>query len=185
MNTVAAAPLVRIPSAFLAATRRGLGHGRSPVDSAMLLRQVGYESGEAFHAALEEWVARERGGSSPGSLPQDEFWAAFEEFWEEMGWGTVRHQALHAGIGALDCTGWTEAAAARDAGEQFCHFSTGVFADLLGRVAGTEVAVMEVECEAAGGGRCRFLFGGAAALGGVYEGMSQGLSWHEALSRLA
>lgn len=181
--TAAAAPTLRLPAPFLPALRRALAQGRSAVEAATLLRQVGYESGEAFHAALEEQLAAGRGGASPDTLPPEEFWSAFGRFWEEMGWGTVRHVQLHPGVGALDASDWVEAEG-EAGGHPACHFTTGVLADVLSRVAGSEVAVMEVECRAAGDGRCRFLFGGVGALGEVYRGMTEGLSYSDALERL-
>lgn len=185
MNATAAAALgLRLPAAFLPAVRRALAQDRSPLEAATLLRQVGYDSGGGFFAALEERVAWERPGASLGTLPEGEFWAEFSAFWHDAGWGTVRHVQLHAGVAALECEGWAEAAAAREAGDRFCHLTVGIFADLLGRLAGGDVAVMEVECEAADADRCRFLFGGPAALGAVYEGMAQGLGTDEAVARL-
>lgn len=183
MNAIiAAAPTLRLPTLFLSALRRALAGGRSPVEAATLLRQVGYESGEAFHAALEDHLARE-GGAAPDALPAEEFWSAFGRLWEEMGWGTLRHVQLHPGVGALDASDWAEAKG-EEREHPGCHFTTGVLADLLSRVAGSEVAVMEVECRAAGDGRCRFLFGGVEALGEVYRGMTEGLPYAEAVERL-
>lgn len=185
MNTTATgAQLVRLPAPFLPAMLRALAQGRSPVDAATLLRQMGYETGEAFHAALEEWIAERDPTGSLDALGADRFWDDFSGFWAELGWGTVRHVQLHPGVGALDCTDWIEARAAGEAGQSGCHLSTGVFADLLGRVAGGEVAVMEVECASAGADRCRFLFGGMEALGQVYEGMTEGLPYDRAVARL-
>lgn len=183
MSTTAAAHLVHLPAGFLAAVRRALAQGRSPVEAATLLRQAGYESGGGFFDALEHRVAWERPGATIGTLPEGEFWPEFSAFWEALGWGTVRHEQLHPGVGALDCAGWAESAGL-ETGQLSCHFTTGALADLLSRLAGSDVAVMEVECRAAGHERCRFLFGGAAALGGVYEGMTQGLPYGDAVARL-
>jgi predicted hydrocarbon binding protein len=182
--TAAAAHTLRLPAAFLPAVRRALAQDRSPMDAATLLRQVGYDSGAGFHAALEERVAWERPGATVGTLPDGEFWAEFAAFWSDAGWGTVRHVQMHPGVGALECEGWAEAAAAREAGDGFCHLTTGIFADMLGRLAGGDVAVMEVECEAAGADRCRFLFGGPAALGAVYQEMAEGHGVELAVARL-
>ena len=185
MNSIATgAQLVRLPAGFLAAVRGALSRGRDPVEAAVLLRQLGYESGDAFYDALEHRIAWERPGATIGTLPEGEFWPELAAFWEELGWGTVRHEQLHPGVGALECTGWTEAASAREAGEQFCHLTTGVLAHLLSRLAGSDVAVLEVQCGAGGSERCRFLVGGPAALGGVYEAMTQGLSPADAVARL-
>lgn len=185
MNTTAiGAQPVRLPAAFLPAMLRTLAQGRSPLDAATLLRQMGYETGEAFHDALEEWIGERLPGRSPESLGADDFWEAFAGFWADFGWGTVRHVQLHPGVGALDCTDWIEAGAAGEAGHSGCHLTTGIFADLLGRVAGGDVAVMEVECASTGGGRCRFLFGGPEVLGTVYTGMTEGVPYDQAVARL-
>jgi predicted hydrocarbon binding protein len=184
MNSIATgAQLVRLPAGFLAAVHRVLTQGRSAVESATLLRQAGYETGEAFHAAFEEWLSSEHGGRPADSLSPEEFWGAFVSFWQSLGWGTVRHEQLHPGVGALECEDWAEAAAG-ETGHPSCHFTTGVLADLLSRIAGSDVAVLEVECRSAGSGRCRFLYGGVQAMEGVYRGMTEGLSYADAMGRL-
>ncbi|HEV2150415.1 MAG TPA: V4R domain-containing protein [Longimicrobiaceae bacterium] len=182
--TLATAHTLRLPAAFLPALRRALAQDRSPAEAATRLRQLGYDSGAGFYAALEERVAWQRPGATVGTLPDGEFWPEFAAFWEDAGWGTMRHAQIHPGVGALECEGWAEAAAAREAGDGYCHLTTGILADVLGRLAGGDVAVMEVECESAGADRCRFLFGSPAALGAVYEGMAQGLGADDAVARL-
>ena len=59
--------------------------------------------------------------------------------------------------------------------------SCGLLADFLGRMSDGMVAVMEVECRSRGDGRCRFLAGAPETLGMIYERMSQGMSYGEAL----
>ncbi len=58
-------------------------------------------------------------------------------------------------------------------------------ADLLTRVAGRDLAVMEVECRSRRDGQCRFLLGSPDTLGAVYEGLREGRSYLEVLDRLA
>jgi hypothetical protein len=62
-----------------------------------------------------------------------------------------------------------------------CYFTAGIFADFFGRVAGSPVAVMEVECRSMGNERCRFLLGSAETLQRVYDEMGQGVGYEEAV----
>ncbi|MGH7339243.1 MAG: V4R domain-containing protein [Candidatus Rokuibacteriota bacterium] len=55
-----------------------------------------------------------------------------------------------------------------------CFFSTGLLANLLGQIAGQEIAVMEVECRSQGDARCRFVFGGPAALEELFNRIEAG-----------
>jgi hypothetical protein len=65
-----------------------------------------------------------------------------------------------------------------------CFFSAGMLADFLGRLSGETVAVMEVECRSKGDSRCRFLSAMPETLQRVYEAMTEGRSYEEALSDL-
>ena len=62
-----------------------------------------------------------------------------------------------------------------------CFFSSGMLADLMGRVSGETVAVMEVECRSRGDSICRFLSASPTTLQEVYEKMTAGMSYAEAL----
>src|SRR6266704_1542903 len=53
--------------------------------------------------------------------------------------------------------------------------------DVLGRLSGETVAVMEVECRSRHDPRCRFLSGAPDTLNVVYDQMTQGRSYVEAL----
>lgn len=66
-----------------------------------------------------------------------------------------------------------------------CHISTGMFADLFGRLAGAPVAVLEVECRSAGQERCRFLVGSPEVMNLVYDEMGRGASYEEAVRAAA
>ena len=63
-----------------------------------------------------------------------------------------------------------------------CFFSAGMLADFLGRLSGEPVSVMEVECRSCGDARCRFLSAAPEVLQRVYEGMTEGRTYEEALS---
>jgi hypothetical protein len=81
-------------------------------------------------------------------------------------------------VGALDLVGWLEEGS--DGGPAGCHLSTGFFTDMLARVAGDGVVVMEVPAA----GRSRLLFGSGETLGAVYEALASGATLDDALARL-
>ena len=167
---------VQIPAGMISSMRRALASDREPLDAVNLLRQVGYEAGEAVHAALAGHLA---GGGDARELDAERFWQGVSDYFERIGWGRVEHRRLHPGVGALDLVDWIEAGS--DGGPAGCHLSTGFFTDLLGRVAGAGVVVMEVPAEP---GRSRLLFGSGETLGEVYQSLASGASLDEALGRL-
>ena len=56
-----------------------------------------------------------------------------------------------------------------------------MLADFLGRVSEETIAVMEVECRSRGDRRCRFLSATPAVLDNVYNEMTAGRTYVEAL----
>ena len=62
-----------------------------------------------------------------------------------------------------------------------CFFSVGMLSDFLRRLSGEPIAVMEVECRSKNDPRCRFLSGSPATLNAVYEQMTRGRGYEEAL----
>lgn len=165
---------VQVPAGFISSLRRALANDREPMDAVNLLRQVGYEVGEAVSQSLAG-----RMGGDAGQQDADAFWSGVSDYFEGLGWGRVEHRRLHPGVGALDLVDWLEAGS--DGGPAGCHVSTGFFTDLLGRVAGEGVVVMEVPAEA---GRSRLLFGNGDTLGAVYQSLASGASLDDALARL-
>src|SRR2546425_411950 len=80
----------------------------------------------------------------------------------------------------VDSTDWVEA----DPGSAdipMCYFSSGMLSDFFGRLSGEPVAVMEVECRSRNDERCRFLSAAPETLNVVYEQMTQGTSYEQAL----
>ena len=180
MNATATeAKFVQMPAALLGSVRRALVSDREPFEAVTLLRQVGYDFGGAVFDALGEHVSREHGGVDAGSLDPDRFWASASGYFEGLGWGRVEHRRLHPGVGALDLEEWMESGS--DGGPPGAHLSTGIFTDLLVRLADAPVTVMEVPN---GEGRTRLLFGSQEALGAVYEAIRGGATPDEAISGL-
>jgi hypothetical protein len=183
MNATATeAKFVQVPAGLLPALRRAVAGGREPVEAVTILRQVGYDTGEAVHAAVLDRAAQSRPGLPADALTADDFWDAASAYFRDAGWGGLAHEQLHPGVGALDLHDWVEASGdGSDGVPPGCHLSTGIFADVLGRLAGGEVAVMEVQAQP---GSSRLLFGSHEVLGAVYQGMVDGLSYADAVARL-
>lgn len=178
------APLLRLPAGALLAIHRVLSRDRSPRESAELVRELGFESGEAFHRAFAEWLADRGEGDDPAALPADRFWPALGEFFSALGWGRLELDRPHAGVVSLSSPAWAEADAGGGARQPTCHLTTGLLADLLARVAGTDLAVMEAECRSRGDRECRFLLGSPEALDLVHGRLRDGASYPEAVAAL-
>jgi len=178
MNAIAPANFVQVPAGLISSVRRALAGDRDPLEAVTLLRQVGYDVGAAVSAGLGDHLTLAHGGADPLSLEPEVFWAGVSDYFERLGWGRVEHRRLHPGVAALDLVGWLEEGS--DGGPAGCHLSTGFFTDMLARVAGDGVVVMEVPAE----GRSRLLFGSGETLGAVYEALASGASLDDALARL-
>ena len=165
------------------ALRGALAENRSAAETAGLLRQVGYAFGAALEPEFTRWLGEQERAPAV-ELPASEFWQALNEFFQASGWGSLRHSQLHPGVAVLDSPDWIEAENPGEMPVFGCHLAEGIFADVLGRVAGAPIAVLEVECRSRGAERCRHLFGGQAALDAVFGNMQAGHSYSEAVSRL-
>lgn len=176
-------PMLRLTASMLPALHRALADGRDPAEAARLARRLGFESGAAFHEALSAWALQE-GGGELSTLPPEEFWDAVAAFFSHLGWGELRHEGLHDGLSSLTAASWAEARTGVGARYPTCHVTTGLLAEVLSRVAGTDLAVMEVECRSRGDEGCRFLVGGHEALVAVHQATAEGGSLEQALARL-
>lgn len=164
---------LRIPADALPRLAAALGAERSPYETALLLRDLGFALGGALGEAFETRLADRQGAASPATLDTHEFWESLSSFFEETGWGALRFDQLHEGVGALRTDGWAD----RDG-----HLSTGVLAEMLSRAAGSEVAVMNAADPASGD--ARFLFGSPETLQSVYEHWQQTGTVASAIERL-
>ena len=106
---------------------------------------------------------------------------ALSEFFRSYGWGTLTVRAVGGSALAVDSFDWAEADPGT-AEAPMCFFTAGMLADFLGRLAGETVSVMEVECRSRNDARCRFLSATPAVLQQVYERMTQGTGYEEALA---
>ena len=148
------------------------------------LQEAGYAGGAALFDAFSSWMAG-HGGATPDSLSLDEFQGHATEFFRACGWGSVAVGNLHDTVATLDSDDWGEATPEANLEHAGCHFSSGMFADFFGRVANAPLAVMEVECRSAGAQRCRFLLGSTDVLQQVYDDMTQGVPYEDAVQASA
>ena len=157
---------IQFPAASVLALRRSLIRQVGRDAAIRALQEAGHTAGDS----LFERLTQEVGGIS--ATPRDTFWDRLAAIFRELGWGTVEHQSPHPGVGALLARDWFEA---DDADRHpVCPFTTGVLANILGRAADGEVAVLQVGCDD-GGPRCvRFLFGAPAVLDRLYDGLREG-----------
>jgi predicted hydrocarbon binding protein len=152
----------------------------APDAAITVLQEAGYAAGEGVYGALCAWLAGHAGVGRPDELDAADFGGALSDFFQASGWGRVSVIPVGGAALALDSPDWAEAEP-DTAQMPMCFFSAGMLADLLGRVSGEPVAVMEVECRSRGDSICRFLSASPATLQEVYEKMTTGLSYAEAL----
>ncbi len=147
---------------------------RAPDQAIAILQEAGYAAGEGLYRAFAA-------DHDPMDLDADLFAETLSAFFTSGGWGTLTMSPVGTGALALDSSDWVEA----DPGTSqtpMCFFSAGMLADFLGRLSGEPVSVMEVECRCRGDARCRFLSATPDVLQRVYEGMTEGRTYEEALS---
>jgi predicted hydrocarbon binding protein len=166
--------------------KRALHHLRAVLEretgpqAALLLREIGFATGEALYEAFEAWVREYYNVDSPSALDSAFLPEALSGFFGEAGWGSVAMSQLTPSVIALDMQDWAEADAH---GSEYpsCHFSSGMLADFFTRLGGSQAAVMEVDCASRGEARCRFLVGSPDMLTYVYERMTAGMTYAQAL----
>lgn len=186
-RSVEKAPEVALPATAIRALAHALAARIGDDDAAHALRAAGNAAGEALHAAFAGAVARggaEGSADSLGGLDGDAFWQRLADFLAARGWGRLRFRQVHDGVGALESTDWFEADPKGGAARPGCHLTTGMLANLLGAIAGDEVAVLEAECRSAGHDRCTFLFGAPATLETLYGDLAGGADLDQALLEL-
>ena len=175
--------MLALSRASLTTLRAALLRDGGPA-AAVYLQEAGYAGGDALWEAFTRWLA-ERSDFTPDALDVDAFEARASEFFRDTGWGTLEIGAIGDSVATLDSGDWGEADPASALDHPGCHLTTGMFADLFGRVAGSPVAVLEVECRSAGASRCRFLVANPEFLEQVYDEMSTGTRYDEAIMATA
>lgn len=169
--------MIQIPASAFEAIRGSLA--ASGGSGAEASRQFGVQVG----AMLIDLVRERAGGDDLATIGTGRFWSVLEELLREMGWGETDHEQPHAAVVSLSSSDWFEAEG-RHTAHPSCQFTVGVLGELFRQVAGLDVAVLEVECRAAGDRHCRFLVGGADALSNVFSSLREGEGYRAALAAL-
>ena len=183
-------PLDLTGHGMLALTRASLSTLRSALlrdggpDAAIYLQEAGYAGGDAMWQAFQRWLG-ERSRVAVEQLDVATFQARLSDFLREAGWGHLTIGALDGIVATLDSEDWGEADPTSGIDHPACHLTTGMFADLFGRVAGHPVAVLEVECRSAGAPRCRFLVGNPEVMEQIYDDMGRGVPYEDAVQQSA
>ncbi|NUQ11801.1 MAG: hypothetical protein HUU26_05645 [Gemmatimonadaceae bacterium] len=171
--------MVTVTRASLLSLRAALLRSSDP-QAAVTLQEAGYAGGSALYEAFRRWLA-ERTETGIEELDLSAFQRLASEYFAESGWGTLQVGTVADAVATLDSEDWSEADPAAGAQHPSCHLTTGMFADLFGRLAGAPVAVLEVECRSAGHARCRFLIGSPEVMDAVYEAMGNGVDYETAV----
>ena len=145
-----------------------------------ILQEVGFAAGAGVFQAFCVWLPAETGIARPDLLDAGRLNDVLSAFFQATGWGAVRVAPLGNAALAVDSSDWAEAAPG-SAQEPMCFFSSGMLADFFGRLSGEPVAVMEVECRSKNDERCRFLSASPETLNAVFEQMTQGTGYEQAL----
>ena len=154
---------------------------RDAADHAVtILQEAGYAAGEGVYEAFCSQLPARAGVSRPEDLDAALLNEVLSDFFQATGWGTLTVAPVGGAALAMDSPDWAEAEPGT-AEMPMCFFTAGMLADFLGRLSGEPVAVMEVECRSRSDGRCRFLSASPETLQQVYEAMTQGKGYAEAL----
>ncbi|HUL03995.1 MAG TPA: V4R domain-containing protein [Gemmatimonadales bacterium] len=144
-----------------------------------ILQETGYAAGEGVYQAFCAWLPAQ-GIQRPEDIEAVRLGEVLSRFFQDHGWGSLSVAPVGPAAVALDSTDWVEAEPGTAEGPM-CYFSSGMLADFLGRLSGAPVSVLEVECRSRNDGRCRFLSASPDTLNTVYEQLTQGRSYVEAL----
>ncbi len=168
---------VAVPARGLTELRRSLRDEVGPLASVQALHAAGYAAGEEYyrgflHAASDDVSA----------MGSEGFWRHLRRYFRQKGWGELRHEAPHPGVGLLRSGDWAEASADSES-QPSCAFSTGLLSNFLTHAAGGAVAVLEIDCVSTGSDCCSFAFGSEATIQELYGVLLEGSSLDDALAR--
>lgn len=181
--TLGKSALSAIPTASLRTLRaslvRDMGDGFATV-----LQEAGFAGGESVLAAMRDWCAA-NGMGAPESLAYAQFQQAAARFFADTGWGAVSLEPIGDAAVAFDSPDWAEADADAAMPYPSCYYTAGMLADVFGRVADGSIGCLEVECRSAGAARCRFLLASPDVIAHVYQRLTEGVAYTDALQELA
>jgi predicted hydrocarbon binding protein len=145
------------------------------------LQNAGYAGGATLFEAFSQWLLA-RGYGAPEAQPASVFGQRATQFFSELGWGSLDLGTVGTSVATVDSSNWAESDPQSALEFPGCYLTTGLFADFFGRLAGSPLAVMEVECRSMGAERCRFLLASGEVMQHVYDAMGNGLSYDAAVA---
>lgn len=170
---------IAVPARSLVELTQALREEVGPLAAIHGLHAAGYSAGEElfrwFRAGLPD---------DPRGLSDSGFWERMSRFFAEKGWGHLRHDPAHPGIGLLRSEDWAEADPGEGGQETACAFSSGLLASFLTQAAGGPVAVLAVTPRVEGDPDCTFCFGSEEAIRRLYGELLEGLPLDQALARV-
>src|SRR3989449_5747393 len=113
----------------------------APDHAVNLLRQAGFAAGEGVYRAFQTWLPGQAGVARPEDLDAAQLNDVLSAFFQAAGWGAVTVAPLGPAL-AVDSRDWAEAEPGTTE-TPMGFFSSGMLADILRRLPGGTVAVME------------------------------------------
>jgi predicted hydrocarbon binding protein len=171
-------------------TRDGLAALRNAIwrdasgNAAGWLQEAGYAGGPALYQGFVNWCAQ-HGYGVPENVAAANFQQLATLYFAELGWGSVIVSTLNDSVVTVDSPDWAEADPASAMQFPGCYMSSGMLADFFGRLAGAQLTSMEVECRSMGHEHCRFILGSAETIQHVYDSLTQGVAYQDALAQMA
>lgn len=151
--------------------------------AAVCLQEAGYAAGEQMFDAFRTWLPQHTGVDDPADLDARALGEVLSAFFHALGWGSLTvERAGRTGL-AIASADWAEADPNEASEIPSCYVASGLFADFLGRLSETAVAVMEVECRSRGDSSCRFLVGTPDTMEAVYDALAAGQDYRAAMER--
>ena len=180
MESMGGAPReIAVPVSVFGALRTELAKEAGTLPTVHALHSAGYHAGTA---AAPMFISSSSNGAS--GIGRDAFWTKLTAFFDQRGWGTIRHEPVHGAVGFLTSSDWAEANTDDVDPDASCFFSTGFLSGLLSALAGGPVAVLEIGCRTRGEKHCRFAFGSETAIHHLYGQLLDGVGLAEALDAL-
>lgn len=152
------------------------------LQAASWLQEAGFAAGDDLYRAFASWTAASCGVASPDTLDEARFGEVVSDFFQGLGWGGVTVTRLAPSVLAFDAPDWAEAQPGAEGQYPSCHVTSGMLAAFVSQLAGNPAAAMEVECRTRGEARCRWLVGSPETLGTLYDRLSRGLGYQQALT---
>jgi predicted hydrocarbon binding protein len=150
--------------------------------AAAALQEAGYAAGDQVYDSFQQWLAKETGLDDPADLDAQYLDEVLARFFSSLGWGTVTLERIGTGGLAIDASDWAESEPGANALAPGCHVTAGLLAGFLGRIAASDIAVMEMECRTRNDSHCRFLAGAPETLQMVYAAAAEGRDYRTVLS---